>query len=94
MQEARGKKKNGFHEAVPERPVVRAGMGSWEREEMLAISVLAPAHLAKLGCVVPAQKGNHIPLRTTVLFFPQILYLLIENLTHQNCICGDRAQCK
>lgn len=47
------------------------GRGLWEREEMLAVPVLAPAHLEKLGCVEPAQKRDHIPLRTTVPFFPQ-----------------------
>lgn len=40
----------------------------------LAVSGLAPkdpdpAQLAKLGCMVPAQKLAHISLRITALFF-------------------------
>lgn len=61
---------------------------------MLALSALAPAHLAKLGYMVVSQKRDHIPCRTTVLFIHKILYFSFENLMHENCIRGDRVECK
>lgn len=74
MLNAGGRRQNGFPETVPEMAVVRAGPGffSGGGGRMLALSALAPAHLAKLGYIHGgfSEERPH-PMQDYCSFYPQ-----------------------